>query len=121
MFNVQTVALKAAQRITADNTGTGVDVSAFQGMCKVVLNSSNTEAADNTSAVKLQHSDTLGGTYTDVTRGAFATVTNAAASHQEILLNADDLKAFVRVFNDLSGTTPAVTFGVSLIGKKQST
>lgn len=116
-----TQSLRAAARITATNTGTGVDVSAFQGLCKVVLNSSATEGADHTSDAKLQHSDTLNGTYADVTGGAFAQVTNAAASHQELLLNADNLKKFVRVVNTLAGTSPAVTYAVSIVGKRQST
>jgi hypothetical protein len=113
-----TIALKAAARITADNNGAGVDVSEFQGICKVHLNSSATEAADNTSAVKLQHSDD-NATWSDVTGAAFAQVTNAAASMQEMTLNADNFKKYVRVVNDLGGTTPAVTAGVTLTGVKQ--
>lgn len=120
MQRTQTLALRAAARITATNTGTAVDVSDFQGLCKVLLNSSATEGAGQTADVKLQHSDTSGGTYTDVPRGTFTQVTNTAASHQDILLNADDLKKFVRVVNTLGGTTPAVTYGVTLVGVKQS-
>jgi hypothetical protein len=114
------LALKASARITADNTSAAVDVSDFQGVCQVILNSSATEAADNTSDVKLTHCDTSGGTYTDVAGGAFAQVTNAGASLQVLTLNADNLKQYVKVFNDLGGTTPAVTAGVLLIGTKQS-
>lgn len=120
MYATQSIALKAASRLAADNTSAAVDVSAFQGMCKVILNSSATEAADNTADVKLTHCETSGGTYEDVPNGAFAQVTNAAASHQELLLNADVLKKYVKVVSDLGGTTPAVTNAVMLVGKKQS-
>jgi hypothetical protein len=112
------VALKASARITADNNGAGVDVSEFQGIVQVILNSSATEAADNTSDVKLQHSAD-NSAWSDVTGGAFAQVVNAAASVQVLTLNADNFKKYVRVVNDLGGTTPAVTAGVMLQGIKQ--
>lgn len=121
MRGITTTALKAASRITATNLSAAIDTADFQGICKVILNSSATEAADNTADVKLQHSDTSGGTYTDVTGGAFARVTNAAASHQEITLNADSFKRYVKVSSILGGTTPAVTNAVSIVGKKQTT
>lgn len=120
MYAIKTASIKAASRLSATATSAAVDVSEFQGICKVLLNSSATEAADNTADVKLNHSDTEAGTYTDVPGGAFARVTNAVASHQEIMLNADVFKKYVKVVSTLGGTTPAVTNAVTLVGKKQS-
>jgi hypothetical protein len=82
----------------------------------LVLNSSATEAADNTADVKITHCDTEDGTYTD-SGVAFAQVTNAAASHQVLHVSADQFKKYVKVVTDLGGTTPAVTNSVELIAK----
>lgn len=117
LVSLAKAALGVAKRITATNTGAAVDVSDFTGNCAFILNSSATEAADNTATVKLTHCDTEGGVYTD-TGIAFAAVTNAAASHQELLRSVDGLKKYVKVVNTLAGTSPAVTFSVEIIGKK---
>lgn len=119
IFSAAIAVLKPSARITASNTGAAIDIADFHGQAKLVLNSSVTEAADNTSTVKLTHCDTSGGAYTDA-GVQFAAVTNAANGFQVIDLNVDRLKKFVKVVNTLAGTTPAVTAGVELIGQKQS-
>lgn len=113
-----TIALKPPSALTATATGSAIDVSAFHGLCDVIMNSSATGGADHTSTVKLTHCDTSGGTYTDVTNGAFAAVTNAAASCQVLTLNADSLKKYVKVVSTLAGTNPTVTNGVVISAKK---
>lgn len=111
--------LAVASRITATTTtATGVDISDFTGTALFQLNSSAPEGAAQTSDVKLVHSDTLGGTYTD-TGIVFDQVTTAGgASFQTKLRSVDGLKKFVKVVNTLGGSTPAVTFGVTIIGKR---
>lgn len=120
MRGLKSVSLAAALRVGADANRTGVDVSDFVGPCHVILNASAAEAADNTLDVKLQHSDVIGSGYADVTGGAFTQVTNAAASLQTLELNADSLKKYVRVVDDIGGTTPQCARSVTLVGKKQS-
>lgn len=119
MFNTKSITLATAARVTADGSSAAVDVSEFQGIAKAILTAGATEGADHTIAIKLQHCDTSGGSYVDA-GVAFTTLTNAAASHQEITFNADNLKPFVKVAHDISGTsTPAGTFAVILVGTKQ--
>lgn len=120
MYEIQAAALHHSSRITDDNTSGATDISSFHGQGKLYLSSSATEAADNTSDVKITHSDTEGGVYTDA-GVAFAQVTNAGVSFQTIDLNVDRFKRWVKVVNDLGGTTPAVTYSVTLVAKKQST
>ena len=121
MQNISSLAvanLMAAKALAATETGVGTDISDFTGNAKIVLNSSAMTGAGATSDVKLQHSDTSGGTYTD-TGIAFAQTTLAGgASFQVIERNIDGLKKFVRVVSTLAGTTPTVTQAVSIIGKK---
>ena len=111
------VSLRAAAAITATDNGPAVDVSAFTGNGYLVLNSSATGAAGQTSAVKLQHSVDGATNWTD-TGVAFDNVTNAAASHQVQLVSFDQFNKFVRVVNTLAGTTPTVTASVEAIGIK---
>ncbi|WP_441253609.1 hypothetical protein [Bradyrhizobium sp. 613_E4_N2_2] len=111
------LSLRAAAAITANDNGAAVDVSAYTGNGYLVLNSSATGGAGQTSTVKLQHSDdgSTGWTDTDVT---FDAVTNAAASHQVQLVSFDQFKKFVRVVNTLAGTSPTVTAAVEAVGVK---
>ncbi|WP_290872024.1 hypothetical protein [Aquabacterium sp.] len=110
--------LAAAKRITATDTSAAVDISDFTGVCRFVLNSSALEGASQTSDVKLQHCDTSGGTYVD-SGISFAQITTAGgASFQDLLRSVDGLKKYVKVVNTLGGTSPAVTFALSVIGKK---
>lgn len=120
MRPINSLALLTPKAITATETGAGVDVSEFQGMCSVLLDSTAMGgSATPTGTVKLQHSDTQGGTYTD-TGDVFAVVGAAGVSHQQLDVNADKFKKWVRVVNTLAGTSPTATFGVTLVGNKQS-
>jgi len=116
--NLTQQAVTPAKRITATDTSAAIDLSAFTGEVLLELNSSAMEGAAQTSDVKLTHCDTSGGTYTD-SGIAFDQVTTAGgASFQSKLRNIDGLKQFVKVVNTLGGSTPAVTFSVSITGKK---
>ena len=103
--------------LTATETATGVDVSAFHGLVDFVLSSSATGGADHTSTVKLQHSDTQGSGYADAGY-AFTAVTNAGASTQQITVNVDQLKKYVRGVATLAGTSPTVTSAVVMLGHR---
>lgn len=116
-----TIALAIAARIAATATTSGVDVSRFTGLVKVVLNSSLTEGAGMTSDVKLQDSDD-NTTFADVVVAgnvvAFGQVTSAAnGGVQELLVPGDKLRKYVRTVSTLAGTSPFVTRGVTLIGR----
>ncbi|MDM5178510.1 hypothetical protein PO883_15030 [Massilia sp. DJPM01] len=118
LVSLAALVLAASKRVTATDIGAAVDLSDMTGACRFLLNSSALEGAAQTSDVKLQHSDTAGGTYTD-TGIAFAQITTAGgASAQDLLRSVDGLKRFVKVVNTLGGASPAVTFGLTVLGKK---
>lgn len=116
MRGVTQLVLAVAASITATGNGTAVNVSDYQGICQIVMNSGAANAGTNT--VKLQHSDDGTTNWVDVPNGAFPAVGTTAAA-ASITMNADSLKKFVRVVDTLAGGANAVVRGVSLVGKKQ--
>lgn len=100
---------------TTDANVTGVDCGEYDGPVAVVLNCS-AGTSDMTCDVKLQSSDTLGGTYADITGAAFTQVTTTAAS-EKIVVNLAETKKFVRAVIDVGGTNPSFIVGVQLIGE----
>ncbi len=116
MSKLTPIALLPAVAPTATQNGTGVDVADFTGNAKLVLDAAQ-PAAGQTLDVKLQHSDTLGGTYTD-TGDAFTQVTNAGRSYQVLDISADKFKRFVRVVSTIAGAATALPHGVYLVGNK---
>jgi hypothetical protein len=97
--------------------GTALDIQAYEGSVLVILAASAAIAGtDPTLAVKVQHADTEGGTYADVPGGAFAGITDTAG-HEVLVLNADNLKRWVKVVGTIGGTSsPEFAFGVSIAG-----
>lgn len=114
MRGVSTVALAVAASITATGNSASVDVGQYQGLALLVLNTGPTNAG--TSTVKLQHSDDGTSGWSD-TGDAF-TATTTVASYQELVINADKLKKFVRVVDTLAGASSVVR-SVSLVGRKK--
>lgn len=116
MSKLTTIALAAVSAPTGTQTSSAIDVSDFTGNCQLILDCAAPAAAE-TLDVKLQHSDTSGGTYTD-TGESFTQVTNAGgASYQVLNVSADKFKKFVKVVQTKVGTT-ALARGVYLVGNK---
>ncbi|MFM5429417.1 hypothetical protein ACET9I_01295 [Aeromonas veronii] len=118
MRGVTRIVLAVSASITATGNGVAVNVSDFQGICQIIMNSGPTNAGTNT--VKLQHSDDGAANWVDVPNGAFPAVGTTAAA-PSITMNSDALKKFVRVVDTLAGGANAVVRGVSLVGRKQYT
>lgn len=106
-----------SKRITATDTSAAVDLSKFTGEVLFTLNTSAMEGASQTADFKLTHCDTSGGTYTDSGITFDQVTTAGGASFQSKLRNVDGLKQFVKVVATLGGSTPAVTYGMSITGK----
>lgn len=105
---------------TSTETGTGVDLQAYEGAALAVLNSSAGDDADATLNAKLQDCATVGGTYVDITGATFVEVDDTAGgSIQAIAIDAGTVKQFVRAVGTLAGATPAFNFGISLLGQKK--
>jgi hypothetical protein len=112
------LAIPAAR--TSTYTGTGIDVTAYEGMAAIILNSAAGTGTTPTLDVKLQDCATVGGTYADVAGATFAQVTDAADALELITVNISDLKQFIRVVGTIAGTTPSFTFGVEFVGVKKA-
>jgi len=93
--------------VTATGTGSAVDLQGYEGDMAVLLDA-EAGGASITYAVKLTESDTSGGTYTDVTGGAFTTTTANTASLQKIYVNVTSLKRFVKVSITVAGAPAPV-------------
>lgn len=118
MRGIVTQALAVSASLTATTNGAAVNVEDFHSFAKIVLNSSAVNAGTNT--VKLQHSDDGSTNWTD-TGDQFAPVTTVAATgQQEILVNADKYRKFVRVVDTMAGGANAVVRSVTLVGSKQA-
>lgn len=118
MRGVTRIVLAVSASIAASGNGAAVNVSDFQGICQLIMNSGPTNAGTNT--VKLQHSDDGSTNWVDVPNGAFPAVGTTVAA-PSITMNADALKKFVRVVDTLAGGANAVVRAVSLVGRKQYT
>jgi len=92
--------------VTATATGSAIDLLGYEGDMAVLLDA-EAGGAGITYAVKLTESDTSGGTYTDVTGGAFTTTTADTASLQKITVNVTNLKRFVKATATVAGGTGA--------------
>lgn len=113
-------ALFAIRPITATSTqtGSGVDTTGYNSLAaslEVGVVSGTTPTLD----VKLQESDTSGGTYTDISGATFTQVT--ATGNSQIIrvegLNqgTSGRKRFIRAVGTIAGTTPSFAFGVELL------
>lgn len=103
---------------TASANGTGVDLTDYEGELLVILDTAAGTGTSPTLDVKLQESDTLNGTYTDIAGKAFTQVVNAA-SQQKLTFDVEKAKAFVRAVATIGGTTPSFTFNVQFVGLKK--
>lgn len=92
--------------VAATATGSAIDLLGYEGDMAVLLDA-EAGGAGITYAVKLTESDTSGGTYTDVTGGAFTTTTANTASLQKITVNVTNLKRFVKATATVAGGTGA--------------
>jgi hypothetical protein len=121
MYQLTSLALTAiaiAARITANTNGAAVDVSDYTGNALFTLNASAPEGAAQTLDVKLQTSADGSTGWVD-TGISFAQVTTAGgASFQTVMASTDGFKRYVRAVGTVGGSSPAVTFGITITGKK---
>ena len=104
--------------VTTTGLGSAVDLEDYEGEMAVVLDA-EAGGAGITYAVKLQESDTSGGTYTDVTGGAFTTTDANAASVEKISVNTNDMKRFVKLSITVAGGTGAGAVSVVALASKK--
>lgn len=98
---------------TADANGAAVDTLGFNTACLVVnAGAIDLASTDETYIVKVQESDTSGGTYTDITGASVAVTANDQVKSVEVPgLGIGGRKRFLRAVLDVSGTTPSIAGG----------
>jgi len=94
-------------------TGSAVDLQDYEGDIALSLDA---EAGGSgiTYAVKLTEADTTGGTYTDVSGGAFTTTTANTALVEQLVVNSDEIKRFIKCVVTVAGGSG--TGAVSVLG-----
>ena len=94
-------------------TGSAVDLQDYEGDIALSLDA---EAGGSgiTYAVKLTEADTTGGTYTDVSGGAFTTTTANTALVEQLVVNSDETKRFIKCVVTVAGGSG--TGAVSVLG-----
>jgi hypothetical protein len=115
MAQQQLIALKVAAAISATDTGAAVDVRSYTGNGYISLISSATGGAGQTSTVKIQDSDDGSTGWAD-TGVVFTAVDNTAASVQDQYVSLDGFRRYVRAVNTLAGSSPTVTYAVTMRG-----
>jgi hypothetical protein len=106
-----------AATITAIGDQTGVDISDYEGDIQLILNAT-AAGSGATFDCRIEHADTVGGSYTAVTGGGFTQIANAATK-QVLTLNADALKAFIRFSVTSDAGTGSSQITVDGIGLKK--
>lgn len=119
LVNASFVPLLQAARRTATANGAGVDMLDYEGSAIVVLDCGAIGGTSPTLDVRLQESDTSGGTYTDVAGGGYTQIT--AAGTQKLTLAIQNTKRWIRVASTIGGTTPTPEYGVYLVAQKKTT
>ena len=104
--------------VTTTGLGSAVDLEDYEGEMAVVLDA-EAGGASITYAVKLQESDTSGGTYTDVTGGAFTITEGNTALVEKISVNTNDMKRFVKLSITVTGGTGAGAVSVVALASKK--
>ena len=106
--------------ITADGNSAAVDLLGYEGHVAIVLNVGDPTAGSSpTLAVKLQHCDTSGGTYADVSGGGFTSYTTTG-SLQTLVVDVSTLKRYIEINFDIGGTmSPSYPVGACLVGQKK--
>ena len=100
---------------TASANGTGVDVTVYEGIAEVVLDS-GAGGAGATLDVKLQDSAD-NSTYADITGAAFTQVGNAA-SQQKISVDLSKARQYVRAITTIAGTASFAS-SVNMLARKK--
>lgn len=97
-----TSALYPVALVTDDGLGSAIDVKDYDGSIAIIL---NVEAAGTgkTIDINVKEASTSGGSYSDVSGGAFTQVGNTA-SHQILFLDKAKLKRYLKLNIDVSAT-----------------
>lgn len=109
---IKSLFLARPQRATSTVTGTGIDTMGYND-AMITLEVGTVSGTTPTLDGKVQESDTLGGTYTDITGATFAQVT-ASNNTQKIRL-VGRTKRYIRFVGTIAGTSPSFDLAANAI------
>jgi hypothetical protein len=92
--------------VAATGVGSAIDLKGYEGSAAFIL-SAEAGGSGITYAVKITECSTSGGTYSDVTDGAFTTTGANSAKFEKIYLNVSTLERYIKVSTTVAGGTGA--------------
>ncbi len=104
-------------QLTVTVNGTGVDVSEFQDMVKLVLAAESVSGAGRTMDIEITDGLTLGGAYASMVPAVNFTQVGVTDSEQEIDIYIDRARPFIRAEVTIAGTTPIFETSLQMIGR----
>mgnify|MGYP003137423211 FL=1 len=104
--------------VASTAVGSAVDIQTYEGSAAFVL-TAEAGGSGITYAVKITECDTSGGSYTDVTSGAFTTTSANTALVEKIYLNISELKQYLKVSTTVAGGTGAGALAVVALASKK--
>lgn len=104
-------------RLTVDVNGTGVDVSEFQDMVKLILMAESVSGATRTLDIEITDGLTLGGSYASMVPAQNFTQVTTSDSEQELDVYIDAARPFIRAEVTITGSTPIYEASLSMIGR----
>ena len=116
---VKTLLAPAAR--TATTTGTGVNVSTYEGLAMVTLSVGTVTGTNPTWDVKIQDSAD-DSSYADVSGYTFAQAIAALTDPSTLKIDLRNVRKYIRAVGTIGGTsTPTFPCAVSLIASKKTT
>lgn len=117
---LQVISANPVEDLTADASGSAVDLLGFTGELAFIMDCSAPVAGTSpTLDAKLTHCDTSNGEFEDVSGGAFTQVTDTA-SRQKLSINTSELKRYLKVAKNIGGTDdPEYLLSVIGVGVKK--
>lgn len=108
----------ASASVTATATSSAIDLKEFDGDVLLVLNCAAGTGSSPTLDIKVQDSDTSGGSYGDLSGATFTQVTTSASA-QTLEVNKDECKRFIKIVQTVGGSSPVFVYGISLVAAKK--
>jgi hypothetical protein len=112
------VELLPAARRTSTTNGSGVDVRDYHGRGKVTLSTGTVTGTTPTQDVKIQDSAD-NSAFADLSPN-LAFVQQTVAGKQEIQVDLDTVRRYIRAVATIAGTTPSFDSAVILTARKQN-
>lgn len=104
-------------RLTVTGNETGVDVSEFQDMVKLLLAVQSVSGAGRTMDIEITDGLTLGGAYASMVPAVNFTQVTTSDFEEEIDLYVDRARPFIRAEVTIAGTTPIFETSLQMIGR----